>query len=545
MKQTDILVIGGGLAAIKSAITASRSGLRVTMAVKTRLCGGASFYPMMDMVACQCATGVPEEDESYLSEIMDASLGMADEEMNRIYIRDIAQRVLEFPELGVDNAALTDPKVACFAKMARPTYAWGDWPHIRKNLRRILAQTPNIELLEGHSLLSLLKTDGAISGAVLLCHGERIGLAAKSVVLATGGMGDLYAYNLNTPDVSGDGQALALTAGADLINLEFLQFIPGFVSPAYKTVFRETTIPYLAGLADADGNDLLAQYLPDETERAECLRLRSAHGPFTCRTGAKWFDIAMMEEILKQGEPLQGFPIRYKAEIAQSQFTFVGPYVRWLKREHGVDLARDVVYIAPFYHAANGGVKIGKDCETSIPGLFACGEVSGGIHGADRLGGQSTGSCLVFGRIAGENAARYASGCTQRTPQCMDEALARDYHGQGNLAPDDLLAPIRGLMYRAGGIIREERSLESALGQLRDWQAQYNALDWLNKPQAAAQAAKAMHFLVLGQALLSAMLCRRESRGSHFRQDHPETSGGSPKRHIVRFKSDAYHVVEE
>ncbi|MEG1471707.1 MAG: FAD-binding protein, partial [Clostridia bacterium] len=95
MKYADILIIGGGLAALKSAAISAPSGLSVCIAVKDKLCSGASFYPMMDMVACQTSTGVPEEDERYLQEILDCSLGMASEEMNRLYIRDIRERVLE------------------------------------------------------------------------------------------------------------------------------------------------------------------------------------------------------------------------------------------------------------------------------------------------------------------------------------------------------------------------------------------------------------------------------------------------------------------
>lgn len=542
---TDILVVGGGLAAIKSAVTAAKSGLKVLLAAKTHLCGGASFYPMMEQVACLCATGDPREDEAYLAEILDAGQGMASEAMNRLYIRDIRQRVAEFPEIGVDNASRTEPKIACFAKTPRPTFAWRDWERIRQNLRALLQRTPNIEALENASLISILKTEGAVSGAVLVCGGQRVTVRCKSLVLASGGMGDLYAYNLNTPDVSGDGQALALSAGAGLINIEFMQFIPGFVSPAYKTVFRETTIPYLSQLLGPDGGDLLAPYLPRPEDRRECLRQRSTHGPFTCRTAAKWFDIAMMEAILSDKGDIQGFPIRYRSEIAQSVSLFVAPYYRWLKEKYGVDLARDEIRIAPFYHAANGGVKIDTACAADLPGMFACGEVSGGIHGADRLGGHSTGSCLVFGAIAGKSAAEYALGASLRSPQRMEEALHRDYAmGNGGLTPDQLLPRIRDLMFRTGGVIREESSLRAGIGQLREWQAGFDPLPLLDTPHAL-EAVKTAHFLRLGQALLQAMLARPESRGSHYRADHPNTDPAQCRRHVVRMKAGEFEVTDE
>lgn len=522
MLTTDILIIGGGLAALKSAVSALSSGLQVTVAVKGRLCSGASFYPMMDMVACQASIGEPGADEQYLEEIMDASMGMADEEMNRVYIRDIRQRVREFPEIGVDRYRESDPKVACFATRARPTYVWSDWTRIRQNARAIFDAQSNARLLENTAVIALLTRAGTVNGAVLRRGEEREVIACRSIVLATGGFGDLFEHNLNTPDVSGDGQALALAAGASLINLEFLQFIPGFISPAYKTVFRETALPYADGLQTCDGRDLLEAYLPNPADRAECLRMRSAHGPFTCRTIAKYFDIAMMAEILRDPGPTRGFALRYRKEILQSKFTFIKPYVDWLREEKGVDITSQPIYIAPFYHAANGGVKIGRDTQTAVRGLFACGEASGGIHGADRLGGHSTGSCLVFGKIAGDNAARFAMGCQPLSiePEQERDALMALYGGEGTLEPEPLLGQIRRLMWRAGGIIREEKPLAEAISQLCQWRENFAAMPWLDTTKAE-QAVKAAHFLTLGQAVLTAMQNRRESRGSHYRADYP------------------------
>lgn len=542
-KQTDILIVGGGLAAIRSAVTAARSGLRVLLITKTHLCGGASFYPGMDRVACLTSTGIECEDEQYLQEILDAGQGMADEKMNRIYIQNIRHRVAEFPEIGVMNASVTEPRIACFAQTARPTYSWNDWKQIRSNLRSILQTMSNVEVMEYTFLVSILQKEDTVNGAVIMRGSEQMTVACKSLVLATGGMGDLYEYNLNTPDVSGDGQALALKAGASLINVEFMQFIPGFVSPAYKTVFRETTIPYLTGICDAAGNDLLKPYLPDEADREACMRLRSTHGPFTARLIDRWFDIAMMNAILAQEDNEKGFAIRYRADIAKDSSSFVQPYVQWLKTKHGVDLAQDEVYIAPFFHAANGGIHINEECQTRIRGLFACGEASGGIHGADRLGGHSTGSCLVFGHIAGESAVRHALGTEQRRPQDVREALHRDYAGKGMLTPNELLPKIRRLMFRTAGVVREGRTLAEGREQMRLWQQAFDPLSYFQGPQRYV-AMKTAHFLTLGQALLHAMEARTESRGSHYRKEHPYADPNMERRHGVHLVGDRTKVFD-
>lgn len=546
MIETDILVVGGGLAAIKSGIEASKSKLRVVIATKGQLCGGASFFPMMDMLACQASTGVPAEDAMYLDEIMDASLGMADEAMNRIYIRDIRKRVAEFPEIGVDHFHITEPKIACFAKTARPTYVWSNWPHIRENARRIIAGKENISLIEKTNLIGILTCDRCVNGAVFLStDGELLTVHCKSIILATGGMGDLFEHNLNTQDVSGDGQVLALHAGASLINIEFNQFIPGFLSPAYKTVFRETSIPYMETLRTEDGMDLLAAYLSDPADRKRCLELRATHGPFTNRTIARYFDIAMMTEILKGDDDGKGFRIRYRPDILNNDKTFLRPYIAWLKDTKGVDLSTDEIRIAPFFHAANGGVKINTACSSSVNGLYACGEVSGGIHGADRLGGHSSGSCLVFGAIAGENAARYASGVDFSQVGDVEMMLRQNYGGNGLLTPDDLLPKIRRLMFRNAGIIREAEKLNAALTQLQTWQSDYSALPFIQNRQSALNAVKTAHFLVLGQALLTAMLARNESRGSHYRKDYPEMEKSYEKRHLIYLQDGRISVKDE
>ena len=536
MKPCDVLIVGGGLAAMKSAVTAAKSGLQVHWIVKKKVCGGASFYPMMDQVACQVSTGVPEEDALYMEEILDASQGMASREMNQIYIDTIRDRVQEFPEIGVHDYHLTEAKVACFASRPRPTYVWRDWPAIRKNMRAIAAATPNLTLMENTALLGILTEEGAAAGALVMTPEGLDTIPCKAMVLATGGMGNLYQHNLNTPDVSGDGQAVALLAGAQCINLEFNQFIPGFVSPAYKTVWRETTMPYMDGLTDETGRDLLKDILPDDARRKECLRLRGKHGPFTNRTLSRFFDIAMMKGILQKEGEVNGFGIRYAPEIAEDMSTYVHPYYLWLKQQHKLDLAKDEVFIAPFWHAANGGVKIDKECATTLPGLFAAGEVSGGIHGADRHGGHSTGSCLVFGYIAGNSAAAYAKEKQQAPVEDAGHAAQRLFKQEGSLTPQELLPQIRTLMFRKGNIIREEKSLLEALNQLKQWQRDFGPYPYLHDPKGWEDAVKARNFLLLGQALLTAMLNRKESRGSHYREDYPDTNPEYNKRFTLTWE---------
>ena len=490
------------------------------MVVKGRLCSGASFYPGMEMVACQSCEG-RAEGELWLEEIMRTSCGVASRALNRIYVENIADAVARFAEIGVEHAQRTDPKIACFAERMRPTYAWGDWDAIRAQARVRLKEA-GVTLMEHTRLMAILKADGRVCGCTCANEETVFSLAAPAVILCTGGFGDLYLHNLNTSDVSGDGQALALAAGASLINVEFLQFIPGFLSPAYKTVFREMSMPYIVDYRQADGSALFDGYPMDAAEQAECLRLRSTHGPFSVETPARHFDIAMMRAIARCGG--DGVAVRYDPRICEDDFTFIGPYVRWLKETRGIDIARDEIHIAPFYHAANGGVRIDDRAMTRVEGLFACGEVSGGIHGANRQGGMSTGSCLVFGDLAGKSAAEYAAHARCDGPAGDDvrAELERVYGGgDGRGDPEAVIDGIRTMMWEKASIVRSEAALSEAMAALDRLDAQFCAGRRVLERATRNACIRAAHHLINARALLTAMRNRRESRGAHYREDYP------------------------
>ena len=510
MERFDVLILGSGLAGLRAAVTAAKSGAKCALVTAGTLCGGASFYEGMEMVACQCSDGTAIGDRAWLDEIDEVSGHLASRAMMRIYVDRIADEVRRMPEIGIEKTARTDGKIACFARQPRPTYAWGRWPVIRENARARLREA-GVTVLEQSRALALL-TDGAqaVGAAVFTPDGLKA-IRSGAVVLATGGIGGLYRHSLNPPDVCGQGQALAASVGARLTGMEFLQFIPGFLRPAYKTVFREMSIPYVKSFTFSDGRPLLPG--PDA---AEILRLRAGHGPFSCDTLSREFDLAIARGMAFGQE---GVWVEYDPAILDDRSMFLRPYCRFLKEKCGVDIARDRILIAPFCHACNGGVEIGPDAATAVPGLFACGEVSGGLHGANREGGMSTGSCLVFGDIAGEEAAKFArenpAGGAAPDPAPALTALYGDGDGAGD--PAAVLEEIRGLMSRHAGIMRTGEGLLEARGRIRALKRTYRAGGRAaggDRDAAAAQLA-----LITADHMLSQMLARPLSVGAHFRAD--------------------------
>ena len=195
----------------------------------------------------------------------------------------------------------------------------------------------------------------------------------------------------------GIGHSLALAAGCTLVNMEFMQMMPGYITPAYKTVFNEKVFRFTR-FSKADGSPLLTP------EEAELLEIRSTHGPFTARLSSKAVDISLFREFMANE---RGCVATYCEEMKENPPEFVKVYFDWLLSAKGVSVD-DPIHVGIFAHAANGGIRIWPDASTGVPGLFAAGEVTGGMHGADRIGGLSTANGLVVGTIAGESAAVYA-----------------------------------------------------------------------------------------------------------------------------------------
>ena len=540
--KTDVLVVGSGIAGLKVSMELAKHGKKVIMLTKTQLCSGSSFYPLKASLGTQ-VTKDEEDKEIFLQDIEDVSHGMHDCEMAKIYIDEIREQVSEFEEIGIQPYKLSDNRKACFANHGRTIYMLRDWNQIRENMKGILQEYPHITLMEKSEAVSLIKQNDKIAGAFILDkHHELNMIEAKAVVLASGGFGNIYKHNLNPNDVDGSGHILALEAGASLVNMEFIQFIPGFTTPKYKTLWGEHTLNYCKDFVDQDGNSILDGVLPEGLSKTECLEIRSTHGPFTNSLSSKYFDIAMMKEILRTKSEA-GFELIYDPAIYDDKSDFYTIYLDWLK-ERGVDLLKDRVKIAPFAHAANGGVKVDTYGRTEVPGLYAIGELAGGIEGANRLGGNSTGACMVFGKRAACDCLDYVNN---HEFVAVDEQEKINLFNQsiqyfsadmnGSRTPKEVMEEIREIMWFHGNVIRTEKNLQRAIKNIRDLQSSFDMNQFVCTEKERKSAFKARNFLVLSQLLLKAMTERKESRGAHYREDYPFEDEKYNKRLFISLKN--------
>lgn len=508
MESTDVLVIGSGIAGLCAAIEAARTGATVTVASAGKTMSGSSFFP--GTWGLGLIGPVNEDDEQDLIDtIQTVGGGVADPELVQTFVHGIPQAIewLE-QDLGVElqrpqsaESAQQKQFIPCFDHKTRM------WRGLtRKPLEDALTtriESLGIRLLPRHELIDLVEdTNGRITGAVLydLTKDRIVPFAAKATIIAAGGTGGLFERSLTSADVLSSSQAIALAHGASLTNIEFMQMMPGFIEPKRNLVFNEKTWRYVkfdqpVDIADGKLNDLLEQ--------------RSGYGPFTSRLASRAIDL-VIDQAGAEGLALHyDFP---REDIPE----FVQTFATWLQDEHGI-APTDEMRVAMYAHAANGGIKIDKTAHTGVEGLYACGEATGGMHGADRIGGLSSANGIVFGRIAGASAAQAALDAPKAGAP-MDIALPQ--HGIATADAERLTRCLKRTMSTYCMINRTEVGLSKALQELENIQDDATAL---NKPHAndseIAALARIQSQIQLAQKMVKAMCKRTESLGSHYRSN--------------------------
>lgn len=488
--RTGVLILGGGLSAFAAAFEAVRSGARVDL-----FSDGAGASPFIHGICLPVGEG--DGAAPYRDDTIRSGCGQNDPELVDV----LARGALELPEylsgLGLfpdtENGSIRfiRPLGSTLARVVSVENATG--PAVLREIRRRLRETSLFTEHPSCRAVDLIRQNGRAAGARIFDRktGRFFSCFAKATVLATGGFCRLFPETTTPPDLGGDGIAMAYRAGAALRDLEMIQFEPcSAVFPeklAGKSII--TTLFYNgAVLKNRAGERFLLRYGPEgERLQKNDLSLRMAREILSgggTEHGGLWMDCTAVPHETWSGV-YQPYFARYSAV--------------------GIDLRTTPIEVAPAAHTSLGGVGIDGECRTDVPGLFACGEVTGGLHGANRLGGNAGTETMVFGRIAGSAAARERGEAPEDDPgETPDRPTALDLPA--------LRKQLGSLLQNGLGVIRTGARIRAALSQAEEMLA-------LPLSPASFEEARLINDLTVARLALAAALKRKESLGCHVRDD--------------------------
>jgi L-aspartate oxidase len=488
VKSYDVIVVGSGIAGLFTAIKAAETG-RVVLVTKSQLEESNTRYAQGGIAA---ATFVDDDPALHMQDTLTAGAGLCDEEAVRILCTEGPDRINELLRLGVDfdsqDGELKRGLEAAHSR-ARVLHAGGDatGAHIERALVRAL-RAANVDVYEHTYLVDLVVQNHAVTGVSLLQDtGLAFSLHAFSVVLATGGAGQLYRHTTNPAVATGDGVAAAFRAGALIADLEFYQFHPTALAVGDTFLVSEAVRGEGAVLRNASGEAFMTRY----DQRADL-----APRDVVAR--------AIATEMLHQdGEPVTLDATTMSGEFLSQRFPTINNHLRSLD----IDWSRSWVPVTPAAHYWMGGVRTDTWGRTSLAGLFAVGEAAcTGVHGANRLASNSLLEGIVFG---GRVVRHLVAPGEANEPTFVDDVQQLHFANAGQAVPDK--SDVRDLMWANVGLIRDKGDLETAYKQLQAWSAPSTLI---NQEQHELR-----NLITLGRIVAAAALAREESRGAHFRSD--------------------------
>jgi succinate dehydrogenase / fumarate reductase flavoprotein subunit len=553
----DVLIVGAGGAGLRAAIEAADSGVSVGLICKSLLGKAHTVMAEGGMAAAMAHNDDRDSWKVHFADTMRGGQYVNNWRMAEIHAKEAPDRVRELEGWGAVFDRTPDGRInqRNFGGHRYPRLAHvGDRTGLEliRTLQDHAVQTGMTVHME-HTVVELI-LDGGRAAGVLAYDRERgrfIVFAAKAIVLATGGIGRAYKITSNSWEGTGDGHALAYRAGAELIDMEFIQFHPtGMVwPPSVKGILVTEGVRGEGGvLKNSEGRRFMFDDIPDNykpqtaSDPEEGWRYtqgdKSARRPPELLTrdhvarcinrevkagrgsphGGVFLDIAWIKEKIKDSEA----HIKRKLPSMYHQF----------KELADLDITREPMEVGPTTHYVMGGIRVDADSqESTIPGLFAAGECASGINGANRLGGNSLSDLIVFGKRAGEYAAEFArkNGATRvddgAVAAAMKTALEPFERGSGGENPYKVQADLQDTMQALVGIVRLEGEMKEALARIQGFRERASRVGVSGPRDYHAgwhTALDLRNLLPVSEAVARSAIERKESRGGHFREDYPD-----------------------
>lgn len=534
--KTDVLIIGAGGAGLRAAIAAAESGAHVSVVTKEAL---GDAHTTMAMGGINVAIKPPATAKQHFQDTIQGGWYINNQKLVDIFTREMPDRIADLERYGVQFDRLPDGTLYTWAggKQSTPlNLCAGDytgWEMMQGLIRQ--ARKLNVLFFPKNFATKLFLKNKNKGGFFLeIESGIYKVIEAKAIIIAAGGGGQLYKITSNAPGNTGEGYAWALDAGIPLIDMEMIQFHPTGIAypPQLKgELVTEKVRGHFGVLVNSLGQRFMKKYQPkmmelagrDEVARAIYQEIQEGRGS---KNGGVYLDVTHWEK----GKTEKVIPDVFA--------TFM---------REGLDIRKEKMEISPTMHHIMGGIRIDEWGQTNIKGVYAAGEVTGGIHGTNRLGGNSLGEGQVFGCRAGISASKYIKTMVKNkalNDSIIDQEMNRLeklISKKKGVDSSKIRTELQNIMWQKVGIIRTKTSLDAALRKIRVLKKEINRPK-VNNFHDLQYLLETQEMLKIAEVITLSALTRTESRGAHYREDFPKMEKKWQKNIIIQKVNEQYQI---